>query len=61
MGTITAYKDCKNCKYLEVIDKFYMHCTARDKKYMYGQAVPCEDKEKTTKKKEKQTHEQSRD
>ena len=49
---ITACKDCKNCKHFEMLDKFYMKCHARDKKYMYGQSVPCEDKEKTTKKKE---------
>lgn len=50
--TITAYKDCKGCIHLEEIDKYYMHCKARDKKYMYGQSIPCDDKEKNNKKKE---------
>lgn len=50
--TITACKDCKGCIYFEMIDKFYMHCKVRDKKYMYGQSIPCEDKEKNNKKKE---------
>ena len=48
--TITAYKDCKECVYLERIDPYYMHCKVRDKKYMYGQSVPCDDKEKSNKK-----------
>lgn len=62
--TITAYKDCKGCIYLGEIDKYYMHCKIRDKKYMYGQSVPCDDKEvdnkklnKNIKKKEKEEHE----
>ena len=42
--TITAYKDCLNCANFAQIDKFNMHCKARDKKYLYGQAVPCDDK-----------------
>ena len=46
MTNITACKDCKDCKYFEMIDKFYMKCNARDKKYMYGQTVPCEDRVK---------------
>ncbi len=49
--TITAYKNCKGCMHFEMIDKFYMHCKARDKKYMYGQSVPCDDKDKNNKKK----------
>ena len=30
--------------YFTMLDKFHMTCLARDKKYMYGQAVPCDDK-----------------
>ena len=41
---IVAGKDCQSCIYNEPIDKFYNHCKARDKKYHYGQWVPCEDK-----------------
>ena len=44
MKTITAYKDCKDCIYFTMSDKFYMTCLARGKKYMYGQAVPCDNK-----------------
>ena len=44
MKTITACKDCKDCMYFTMLDKFHMTCLARDKKYMYGQAVPCDDK-----------------
>ena len=41
---IVAGKDCQDCIYYEPIDKFYNKCTARDKRYCYGQWVPCEDK-----------------
>ena len=41
---IVAYKECQDCVYYSPIDKFYCHCSARDKKYHYGQWVPCEDK-----------------
>lgn len=41
---IVAGKDCQDCIYYEPIDKFYNKCTARNKKYHYGQWVPCEDK-----------------
>lgn len=41
---ITAGKECEDCRYYEPIDKFYSRCTARDKKYHYGQWVPCNDK-----------------
>ena len=41
---ITAGKECEDCRYYEPIDKFYSKCTARDKKYHYGQWVPCNDK-----------------
>lgn len=41
---IVAGKDCSDCIFYEKIDKFYSHCSARDKKYHYGQWVPCEDK-----------------
>ena len=44
MKTITAYKDCKGCMYFTMLDKFHMTCLARNKKYTYGQAVPCDDK-----------------
>ena len=50
--TITAYKDCLKCANFAPIDKFNMQCKARDKKYLYGQAVPCDDKI-TEKRKEK--------
>ena len=42
---ITACKDCQDCKYFEMLDKFYMRCHARDKRYHYGQWVPCDDRE----------------
>lgn len=41
---IVACKDCSDCKYFEMLDKFYMRCHARDKRYHYGQWVPCDDK-----------------
>lgn len=41
---IIAYKECTNCMHFNAIDKYYMKCTARNKKYLYGQWVPCEDK-----------------
>ena len=41
---IVAYKECQDCIYYSPIDKFYCHCSARDKKYHYGAWVPCEDK-----------------
>ena len=41
---IVAGKECQDCIYYSQIDKFYSHCSARDKKYHYGQWVPCEDK-----------------
>ena len=55
---ITACKDCANCKHFEMLDKFYMMCHAREKKYMYGQSVPCNDKEKITKKKKEKDNAQ---
>ena len=42
--TITAYKDCLKCANFAPIDKYNMQCKARDKKYLYGQSVPCDDK-----------------
>ena len=45
MPQITACKDCVDCKYYERLDKFYMLCHARDKKYHYGGWIPCNDKE----------------
>lgn len=53
-ATITAYKDCQNCQYFVQIDKYYMTCIARNKKYMYGQSVPCNNKVKVTKSKKKE-------
>ena len=41
---IVAGKECQDCIYYSQIDKFYSHCSARNKKYHYGQWVPCEDK-----------------
>lgn len=41
---ITAYKDCLKCANFAPIDKYNMQCTARDKKYLYGQSVPCDDR-----------------
>lgn len=59
VATITAYKDCQNCQYFVQVDKFYMNCIARNKKYMYGQSVPCSDKVVTkSKKKEKNKNEE---
>ena len=56
MSNIVACKDCKNCKYFEMLDKYYMGCHARNKKYMYGQWVPCEDKIKGTYSPEEASH-----
>ena len=41
---ILAYKECEDCIYFQKIDKFNMICQKREKKYLYGQWVPCEDK-----------------
>ena len=41
---IVAGKECQDCIYYSQIDKFYSHCSARNKRYHYGQWVPCEDK-----------------
>lgn len=41
---------CENCKYGEIDKsnkaKWIITCNARDKKYIYGQRVPCDDFEK---------------
>lgn len=57
MKNITAFKDCTKCQFFEQIDKYNMHCKARDKKYMYGQTVPCEDFKKSDQKKGEKTDE----
>lgn len=41
---ITAGKDCRDCKHC-TFDNMKVHCAARDKQYVYGMKVPCEDKE----------------
>ena len=43
--------DCKDCKYLEYLleDNNRVMCQARNKKYYYGQCIPCEDKEEVEK------------
>jgi len=50
MGMIIAGDDCKDCKYATVDDtdvaRVIVYCDARDKKYYYGQCIPCEDKVK---------------
>lgn len=39
---------CETCKYAEIDDsnkaRITVYCKARDKKYFYGQRVPCEDR-----------------
>lgn len=41
---------CVSCKYATIDDsnkaKIIVMCAARDKKYIYGQRVPCDDYEK---------------
>ena len=53
MGMIIAGKDCENCA-KSVLDetnkaKIMVYCTVRDKWYIYGMSIPCEDKVKVTK------------
>lgn len=39
--------DCEECKYYDgnIINNMVI-CEARNKKYYYGQCIPCDDKEK---------------
>lgn len=47
--TVTTDK-CDKCKFGEIDysdkSRIIVYCKARDKKYFYGQRVPCEDYEK---------------
>lgn len=48
--TITAGSECVGCKFYTLDEsdksKLKVKCAARDKEYMYGQRISCEDKEK---------------
>lgn len=47
---ITCGRDCEGCKYaMFMSDGNVIMCAARDKKYYYGQKVPCEDYEEEKK------------
>lgn len=45
--------ECKDCEYglLENIDrsKIIVHCSFKNKSYIYGQCIPCESKRKKKK------------
>jgi len=45
---IIAGKDCDKCQYSLINDssksKVVIYCKARDKTYIWGQSIPCEDK-----------------
>lgn len=50
MNTINTSKCLKECIYASINDtdksKIIVHCAARNKDYIYGQRIPCEDKVK---------------
>ena len=49
MPIIIAGQDCDNCIYATVEEetkgRVKIHCDARDRRYWWGQNVPCDDKE----------------
>ncbi len=48
---IVAGQDCKDCKHCDLKDS-NVYCFAKNKRYMYGQYVPCDLKEKKSDNKE---------
>lgn len=42
---LVAGRDCENCVHAEIKNGGDVICHKRNKKYFYGQYVPCEDKE----------------
>lgn len=50
MGMIIAGADCENCTRATLDEtnkaKIMVYCAARDKWYIYGACIPCEDKVK---------------
>ena len=46
MNMIIIGKDCEDCKYATFDNSNKVYSGQRDKKYYYGQCIPCEEKEK---------------
>lgn len=44
MNMIIIGKDCEDCKFA-TFDGNKVYCEQREKKYYYGQCIPCEEKE----------------
>lgn len=42
---LVAGRDCDGCVHAEIKERGDVFCHLRNKKYFYGQYVPCEDKE----------------
>lgn len=49
MSSMIITSECEHCKYGIIDDsnkaRIMVYCSYRDKKYFYGQCIPCEDKE----------------
>ena len=47
---IIAGKDCEDCRYSDIVEeskaRIYVFCGIKDKRYFYGQNIPCDLKEK---------------
>lgn len=47
---IIAGKDCEDCRYSDIVDEskseVYIFCGIKNKRYFYGQCIPCDLKEK---------------
>ena len=50
MSNVINTSECENCIHSTIIEesrsRIYVLCAARDKKYYYGQCVPCDDMKK---------------
>lgn len=50
MADMILTSECEECTHSIIIDenkaKVYVYCKAKDKKYFWGQCIPCEYKEK---------------
>lgn len=42
---LVAGRDCENCVHADIKESGDVFCHYRNKKYFYGQYVPCDDKE----------------
>lgn len=42
---LVAGRDCENCVHADIKESGDVFCHHRNKKYFYGQYVPCDDKE----------------